>query len=122
MGYQTNTHDCCIYWKVINGEVIYLLRHTDNFCAAFIEKKTAENLFNILGTKMRFKSEEEKGIIPFEVFGEAYDFNGVYIKQTSQYIEMSYEYCIHCLSKSHDWETKKTPSSLANKENSITII
>ena len=75
-----------------------------------MSKKTARNIFKILETKMRFKPEEEKGIIPFEFLRVVCDFNGVDIKQTSHCIDMSCETYIHHLSKSYVWETEKTPS------------
>lgn len=98
IGFKTTTHDCCIYCKIIAGEVIYLLRHIDNCCCDVCNQKRTENLFIILGTKMGFKSKEEKGIIPFEFLGVFRDFNGFNIKQMSHYIDMSCENYIHCLS------------------------
>ena len=55
------------------------------------KKKTADNIFNIIGTKIRFKFEEEKVIFSFEFLGIIHDYNGVDIKQTSHYIDMSFE-------------------------------
>ena len=40
---------------------------------------------------MRFTLEEKKGIVPFEFLGVVKDCNGVDIKQTSHYIDMSCE-------------------------------
>ena len=67
-----------------------------------------KNIFNIIGEKMRFPSEKEKSIIPFEFLGIVNDYNGVDIKQTSHYIEMSCQNYIHCLCKSHGWEMNKS--------------
>ena len=53
---------------------------------------------------MQFKSEREKGIIPFDFLGIFNDYNGVDIKQTSHYIEMSCQNYIQRLCKSHGWE------------------
>ena len=39
--------------------------------------------------------------------GVVNNYNGVDIKQTSRYIEMSYQKYIHCLCKSHGWELNK---------------
>ena len=41
---------------------------------------TAENVFHIIGIKMRSKLEEEKGIILFEFFGVICDYNDIDIK------------------------------------------
>ena len=101
MGFKTTTYDWCIYRTVRDGEVIYLLRMVDDCCILSKDEKTAKDIFNIIGTKMSFVSEKKKGIVPFEFLGVVKDYNGVDIKQTSHYIEMSYENYIHCLSRTH---------------------
>ena len=97
-------HDCCIYKKVIDGSVIYLLRQINDCALMCCDQKTAENIFNIIGTKMRFKDEEEKGIIPFQFLGIICDYNVVDIEQTSHYVDMSCETYINHLAKSHNWD------------------
>ena len=62
MGFKTKTHDRCIYRKVIDDETVYSL-------AQLKQEETAKNIFNIIGTKMWFPSEEKKGIIQFYFFG-----------------------------------------------------
>ena len=52
-------------------------------------KRLSKIFFNIIGKKISFPSEREKGIIPFEYFEVVKDYNGVDIKQTSHYIEMN---------------------------------
>ena len=54
---------------------------------------------------MRFNTEKEKGIIPFEYLGVVDDYNGVEIRQTEHYIEMLCENYINRLLRSHGWET-----------------
>ena len=88
MGFETTTHDCCIYKKVIDGNFVYLLWKIDHCACVCHVQKTAENIFNITGTKMKFKDEKEKFIIPFEFLGVICDYNGVDIKQTSHCIVM----------------------------------
>ena len=104
MGFKTTTHDRCIYRKVIDDEAVYILRQIDDCICQCKREETAKNIFNIIGTKMRFESEEEKGIIPFEYLGIVKDYNGVDLKQTSHYIGMSCESYIKHLYRSHDWE------------------
>ena len=53
---------------------------------------------------MSFASEKKKGIVPFEFLGVVKDYNGVDIKQTSNYIGMSCENYIHQLARTHGWE------------------
>ena len=71
-------------------------------------EQTARNIFNIIGEKMQFPSEKEKGIISFEFLGVVNDYNGVDIKQTSHYIEMSCQNYINCLCQSYGWDVKTT--------------
>ena len=104
MGFKTTTHDCCIYWTVRDGDVIYLLRMVDNCCVPAKNEKTAKDIFNIIGTKMSFTTKRKKGIVPFEFLGVVKDYIGVDIKQRSHYLEMSYENYIHCLSRTHGWK------------------
>ena len=40
MGFETNTHDHCIYRKIIDGELIFLLRQINDIAAAVHVKKT----------------------------------------------------------------------------------
>ena len=101
MDFKTTTHDRCIYRKVIDGEVIYLLQMVDDCIISCTNEKTARNIFNIIGEKMQFQREKEKGIIPFEFLGIVNDHNGVDIKQNSHYIEMSCQNYIQRLCKSH---------------------
>ena len=88
MSFKTTTHDRCIYEKVIDNEVVYILRQIDDCFAQIKHEETAKNIFNIIDTKMRFPLEEKKGIVPFKFLGIVKDYNGVDIKQTSYYIDI----------------------------------
>lgn len=87
--------------------VIYLLHQVDDFLISCKNEQTARNIFDIIDEKMRFQSEKDKGIIPFEFLGVVNDYNGFDIRQTSHYIEMLCQSYIHYLCKSHVWELKK---------------
>ena len=80
MGFKTTTHDQCIYCKIMDDEVVHLLRQVDDCLCSCIHEKTARDIFITIGTKMRFASEEKKTIIPFEFLGVVKDYNGVDIK------------------------------------------
>ena len=97
MGFTSTTHDRCVYWKVIDGEPVYLLPQIDDFLCGCRREETAENVFNTIGLKMRFDTEKEKGIIPFEYLGVVDDYNGVEIRKTEHYIEMLCENYINRL-------------------------
>ena len=102
MGFHTTTHDRCIYRRVLkNGSVQLLLRQVDDFLLACESKEIAENIFQDIGNAIRFPSEERDGITPFEFLGVVKDYNGVDIKQTKDYIEMSCANYLRRLLKSH---------------------
>ena len=105
IGLKTSTHDRCIYMKVIDYEVVYILRQIDDCLCQLKWEETAKNIFNIIGNKMSYPSEEKKDIVLFEFLGVLKDYNCVDIKQTSYYIDMSCESYIKWLWKSRDWET-----------------
>ena len=73
-----------------DGEPVYCrLRQVDNFMLSCNRKKTARDIFDTIGRKMQFDTEREQGIVPMEFLGIVNDYNGVEIKQTPYYIEMS---------------------------------
>ena len=80
-----------------------LLRQIDNFCAAVSTKQEAREIFNDIGSKIQFPSEEEIGIIPFESLGVVKDYNGVDIQQTPDYIEINCASYIARLLNTHRW-------------------
>ena len=88
MGFTSTTHDRCVYRKVINGKSVYLLQQIDDFLCGCRREETAKNVFNTFGLKMRFNTEKEKGIIPFEYLEVVDDYNGVEIRQTEPYVLM----------------------------------
>ena len=53
---------------------------------------------------MQFDTEREQGIVPMEFLGIVNDYNGVEIKQTPYYIEMSCKNYINRFLWSHGWE------------------
>ena len=104
MGFRTTKHDHCIYCKVVNGEPIYLLRQIDDMLCACKHQKTAEDIANIIGTKLAFDTEKAEGIVPIEFMGIVTDYNGTDLHQTTHYIEMSAESYLRRLFKSHGWD------------------
>ena len=60
--------------------MICLLQIVDDCLLNCKNEKTERNIFNIIGDKMWFKSEKEKGVIPFDFLGVFDYYNGVYIR------------------------------------------
>ena len=52
MRFKTTTHDRCIYRKVIDDEIVYILRQIDDCLAQAKQEETTKNIFNIIDTKM----------------------------------------------------------------------
>jgi hypothetical protein len=89
LGFTTTTHDRCIYTKKVDRKTILMLRQVDDFMLGCTDESIPRNIYNIIGTKIRFKTEEEEDIVPFEWLGIVGDYNGVDIKQTDLYVEMN---------------------------------
>lgn len=92
--------------RIRDGEKQLLLRQIDIFCLGVTSEQSARNLPNDIGNKIQFLTEIQWGIIPFEFLGVIKDYNGVYITQIPDYIEMSCENYITFMLKSHGWNTK----------------
>jgi hypothetical protein len=56
VGFTTTTHDRCIYTKQIDGKTI-ILWQVDDFMLGCTDESIARNIYNIIGTKIRFKTE-----------------------------------------------------------------
>ena len=56
---------------------------------------------------MQFDSERYQNIVPMEFLGVVNDYNGVEIKQTPYYIEMSCKNYIARLLRSNGWRSKE---------------
>ena len=104
LGFATTTKDCCIYIKKIDERIILLLRQVDDFCCACTDEQDAKNIYNLIGTKIQFQSERDKGDIPFEYLGLVKDYNGTDLVQTKKYIEMNCSNYINRFLKSHGWD------------------
>jgi hypothetical protein len=77
IGVSTTTHDRCIYTKQIDGKTILMLGQVDNLMIGCTNERIARNIYHIIGTKIRFKTEEEEDSVPFEWLGIVKDYNGV---------------------------------------------
>ena len=104
LGFRTTTKDRCIYIKKIDGCIILLLRQVDDFCCACTREQDAKDIYNIIGTKIQFKSERDKGDLPFEYLGVVKDYNGCDLVQTKKYIEMNCSNYINRFLRSHGWD------------------
>ena len=116
MGFQTTTHDRCIYCRVTSdGKMQLLLRQVDNFLLACNSEQVAKDKFDDIGIAIQFDAEKRDGVISFEFLGVVKDYNGVDIKQTKDYIEISCANYIRRLLKSHGWDKnslKPLPSEM----------
>ena len=102
--FATTTKDRWIYIKKIEVRTILLLRQVDDFCTGCTDEQDAKNIYNLIGTKIQFKSEGEKGDIPFEYLGLVKDYNSTDLVQTKKYIEMNCSNYIARFLKSHSWD------------------
>ena len=87
LGFQSTTHNQCIYHTIFEGEVVFLLHQTDDFACSITKKEIADKIFEIIGRKLQLPLEDKP---PFKTCGFLKDFNGVNINQNQQYIEITY--------------------------------
>ena len=103
LGFRTTTQDFCIYLREQHGSKQLLLCQIDYIACAVLTEQQAREIFNDIGSKIQFSSEEEIGVIPFEFLGVFKDYNGVDIAQTPDYIEMNCSSYISRLLNTHGW-------------------
>ena len=96
--------DRCIYKKKIEGRTILLLRQVDDICCACTVEQGAMNVYNLIGTKIKFQSEQDKGDIPFDYLRLVQDYNGTDLVQNKKYIAMNCSNYIARFLKSHGWD------------------
>ena len=109
IGFISTTHDKTIYrmeysHKDGKKEWIYMLRQVDDFALACKEEDIAKDIYDRIGKALQTEKEEEP---PFAYLGLVTDFNGIDIKQTNEYIEISCKNYIDRVMRSHGWETEK---------------
>ena len=104
LGFETITKDRYIYIKKIEGRILLLLHQVDDFCCECTVEQDAKNIYNLIGTKIQFQSEREKGDILFEYLGLVQDYNGTDLIQTKNYIEMNCSNYITRSLKSQGWD------------------
>jgi hypothetical protein len=110
MGFITTTHDKTIYKTTYNGETVYMLRQVDDFALACKQEETAKAIYKHIGQKLRLPKEDKD---PFSYLGLIHDFNGIDVKQTTDYIQISCSNYIDRIMTSHGWEKERNmqPSS-----------
>jgi hypothetical protein len=113
IGFTSTTHDKTIYRKEYKGpdgksSMIYMLRQVDDFALACEEESVAKDIFDKIGRALQ---TEKETVPPFAYLGLVQDFNGVDIKQTNEYIEISCGNYIDRVLRTHGWENMKTSAS-----------
>lgn len=103
LGFKTTIKDCCIYIKKIEGRTMLLLCQVANFCCACNVEHDAKNIYNLIGTKIQFQSERDKGDVAFEYLGLVQDYNCTDLVQTKKYIKMNCSNYIARFLKSYCW-------------------
>lgn len=89
-----------------------MMRQVDDFMITCTDENMAKNIRNIIGTKIRFETEKNRGEVPIEFLGMVDDYNGVDINQTDQLVEMSAKRYNGQFLTSHGW------NETSNEENS----
>ena len=100
--FKSTTHDRCIYQTTYNDTKILMLRQVDDFLISSPNQELATEIYKIIGEKLQLPNEPE---IPFKDLGFATSYNGVDVKQTKHYTEITCEDYIDRISRTHGWET-----------------
>ena len=59
MGFQTTTHNRCVYhWVTPDGNAQLLLRQVDNFLLACNSEQAAKDIFKAISTAIEFDAEK----------------------------------------------------------------
>ena len=111
LNFKATTHDKCIYQSVYKGVKLLMLQQVDDFLIASPNETLANEIYSIIGKKLQLPKESEP---PFKNLGLATSYNGVDVKQTQQYIEISCEDYIDRVARSHGW-TETDPNELTSR-------
>jgi hypothetical protein len=95
LGFQSTTHERCIYQKTINGKKVLFLCQVDAFAVACKDPAISKHVIQQVG----------KGLtVPLHNLGILNKFNGVDIKQTRDYVKISCKSFLTEVITQHGWE------------------
>ena len=76
---QPTTHELCLYSGYVDGHKVLFLRQVDDFAVACADVDTANKVIDLISTKLS---------APMHKLGVISRYNGIDVKQTSDYIKI----------------------------------
>ena len=92
IGFQSTTHEPCLYIKYTPTETLYMLRQVDDFAIACDDKRTAISHWDEIDTFLKEPLKREKDLLTRH--------NGIDILQTQDFIKVYCETYLHKILKS----------------------
>jgi hypothetical protein len=95
LGFESTTHEKCIYQMTVNNEKVLFLRQVDNFAVACRDPAISKEIIRQVGAQLQ---------VPLNDLGTLTKFNGVDILQTRDYIKVSGESFLKKVLQHHGWD------------------
>jgi hypothetical protein len=95
LGFQSTTHEKCIYQKTIAGEKVLFLRQVDDFAVSCRDTAISKEIIRQVGAQLQ---------VPLNDLGTLTKFNGLDILQTRDYIKIYCESFLDKVLRQHGWE------------------
>jgi hypothetical protein len=99
MGFQSTTHERCVYQKTVKGEKVLFLRQVHDFAVACRDTEISQAITSKIGAQLQ---------VPLNDLGILRKFNGVDVLQTRDYTKISCESFLTKVLKHHGWEETTT--------------
>ena len=98
LNFRCTTHDPTIYSTTFRGVKVLLLRQVDDFALASPDEDIAKMIYDIIGKRLMLPGEDKP---PFAYMGLVDDYNGVQIKESSDFVSISAGKYIDRVLKTH---------------------
>jgi hypothetical protein len=108
LGFQSTTHEKCIYQKTVASKKVLFLRQVDNFAVACSDPAISKEIIRQIGAQLQ---------VPLNDLGTLTKFNGLDILQTRDYNKIYCQSFLVKVLKQHGWEediTQHNPVPMRN--------
>jgi hypothetical protein len=97
LGFQATTHETCLYHKMIDGDLVLVLRQVDDFAIASSKPQHCKNTIQEIESRMQN---------PLNDLGTIKRFNGIDILQARDFVKISCETYIDKIVTHHGWQNE----------------
>ena len=98
------THEPCLYYGIVDNEIVLFLRQVDDFAVACRDPNIANNVIDIISSQLS---------APMKKLGVISRYNGVDVDQCEDYIKIHHETYLRKVLDNHEWlnDTFKPPQN-----------